>query len=161
MESNIVVFKTEDDKLIETTLEIARVIGFYRSVEESCIPDDEPIHLQIINSTILELVLEWCEEYKNEEDDFEYVEKLNQRTDDIPDFDQALLNVEVSKLVAVITAANFLQMKRLEVVACKIIANKWKAKNPEQLRETFDIENDFTPEKEEQIIRENNLVVEL
>jgi hypothetical protein len=38
---------------------------------------------------------------------------------------------------------------------CKIVANMIKGKSPEEIRRTFNIQNDFTPEEEEQIRREN------
>jgi len=40
-------------------------------------------------------------------------------------------------------------------VACKTVANMIKGKTPEEIRRTFNIKNDFTPEEEEQIRREN------
>lgn len=35
-----------------------------------------------------------------------------------------------------------------------------KGKTPEEIRKTFNIENDFTPEEEEQIRKENEWVME-
>jgi S-phase kinase-associated protein 1 len=40
-------------------------------------------------------------------------------------------------------------------VSCKTVANMIKGKSPEEIRRTFNIKNDFTPEEEEQIHREN------
>ena len=52
-------------------------------------------------------------------------------------------------------AANFLDIKALLDVGCKTVANMIKGKSPEEIRKTFNIQNDFTPEEEEQIRREN------
>ncbi|KRY08518.1 S-phase kinase-associated protein 1 [Trichinella britovi] len=52
-------------------------------------------------------------------------------------------------------AANYLEIKSLLDVACKTVANMIKGKSPEEIRRTFNIKNDFTPEEEEQIRREN------
>jgi S-phase kinase-associated protein 1 len=54
-----------------------------------------------------------------------------------------------------LSAANFLDIKALLDVGCKTVANMIKGKSPEEIRKTFNIQNDFTPEEEEQIRREN------
>ncbi|KAB8349625.1 hypothetical protein FH972_023644 [Carpinus fangiana] len=52
-------------------------------------------------------------------------------------------------------AANYLDIKALLDVGCKTVANMIKGKSPEEIRKTFNIQNDFTAEEEEQIRREN------
>jgi len=54
-----------------------------------------------------------------------------------------------------IQAANYLDIKALLDVGCKTVANMIKGKSPEEIRKTFNIQNDFTPEEEDQIRREN------
>ncbi len=52
-------------------------------------------------------------------------------------------------------ASNYLDIKALLDVGCKTVANMIKGKSPEEIRKTFNIQNDFTAEEEEQIRREN------
>lgn len=52
-------------------------------------------------------------------------------------------------------AANYLDIKPLLDVGCKTVANMIKGKSPEEIRKTFNIQNDFSPEEEDQIRREN------
>ena len=52
-------------------------------------------------------------------------------------------------------ASNYLDIKALLDVGCKTVANMIKGKSPEEIRKTFNIQNDFTPEEEDQIRREN------
>lgn len=52
-------------------------------------------------------------------------------------------------------AANFLEIKDLLDLTCKTVANMIKGKSPEEIRVTFNIKNDFTPEEEEQVRKEN------
>lgn len=52
-------------------------------------------------------------------------------------------------------AANYLDIKALLDVGCKTVANMIKGKSPEEIRKTFNIQNDFTQEEEDQIRREN------
>jgi len=40
-------------------------------------------------------------------------------------------------------------------VTCKTVANMIKGKNPEEIRKTFNIKNDFNPQEEEQVRKEN------
>jgi hypothetical protein len=59
------------------------------------------------------------------------------------------------KLTSFLQASNYLDIKPLLDVGCKTVANMIKGKSPEEIRKTFNITNDFTPEEEEQIRREN------
>lgn len=52
-------------------------------------------------------------------------------------------------------AANYLDIEPLHNIGCKTIANMLKGKSPEEIRKTFNLSNDFTPEEAEQIRREN------
>ena len=54
-----------------------------------------------------------------------------------------------------VQAANYLDIKGLLDVTCKTVANMIKGKSPDEIRRTFNIKNDFTPEEEEQIRKEN------
>ncbi|OXV06842.1 hypothetical protein Egran_05391 [Elaphomyces granulatus] len=58
-------------------------------------------------------------------------------------------------LLEVVLAANFLDIKGLLDIGCMAIGNMIKGKSVEELRAQFDIVNDFTPEEEERIRREN------
>jgi S-phase kinase-associated protein 1 len=52
-------------------------------------------------------------------------------------------------------AANYLDIKPLLNLGCKTVANLIKGKSVEEIRTTFNIKNDFTPEEEETVKKEN------
>ena len=76
-------------------------------------------------------------------------------TDNIPTWDQNFLKVDQGTLFEIILAANYLDIKGLLEVTCKTVANMMKGKSAEEIRKLFNIENDLTPEEEEQIRKEN------
>lgn len=59
------------------------------------------------------------------------------------------------KLFEVIRAANYLEIKELLDLACQTVAETIKDLMPEQVREIFGVECDFT-EEEEQAVRSEN-----
>jgi S-phase kinase-associated protein 1 len=77
------------------------------------------------------------------------------RTDDISGWDLEFCKVEQATLFELILAANYLDIKDLLDLTCKTVANMIKGKTPEEIRKTFNIKNDFTPEEEEQVRKEN------
>nr|GEX92369.1 SKP1-like protein 1A [Tanacetum cinerariifolium] len=52
-------------------------------------------------------------------------------------------------------AANYLNIKSLLDLTCQTVADMIKGKTPEEIRKTFNIKNDFSPEEEEEVRREN------
>lgn len=63
------------------------------------------------------------------------------------------LNIEV--IMELILASNFLDIKPILDSCCKYIAKMIAGKTVPEIRELFNIKNDFTPEEEEQIAKEN------
>ncbi|KAF6030589.1 skp1 [Bugula neritina] len=82
-------------------------------------------------------------------------ENKEKRTDDISSWDTEFLKVDQGTLFELILAANYLDIKGLLDVTCKTVANMIKGKTTEEIRETFNIKNDFTPDEEEQVRKEN------
>jgi len=117
--------------------------------------EQEIIPLQNVNGSILKKVLQWCQYHKDDPPPLEEDDNKEKRTDDIPSWDQEFLKVDQGTLFELILAANYLDIKGLLDVTCKTVANMIKGKTPEEIRKTFNIKNDFTPEEEEQIRKEN------
>ncbi|KKY19209.1 putative sulfur metabolism negative regulator [Phaeomoniella chlamydospora] len=116
----------------------------------------EPIPIPNVNEAVLKKVIEWCQHHKTDppqsaEDDSD----SRKKTTDIEEWDQKFMQVDQEMLFEIILAANYLDIKALLDVGCKTVANMIKGKSPEEIRKTFNIQNDFTPEEEDQIRREN------
>ena len=71
------------------------------------------------------------------------------------DVDKKFLEIDQSLLIELIMAANYLNIKDLLDLTCAKVASMIKGKSPEQIREMFGIENDFSPEEEIKIREEN------
>jgi S-phase kinase-associated protein 1 len=62
---------------------------------------------------------------------------------------------EQQELFDLILAANYMDIKPLLDLSCAKVASMIKGKTAEEIRKTFNIINDFTPEEEEAIRQEN------
>ncbi|OZJ03868.1 E3 ubiquitin ligase complex SCF subunit sconC [Bifiguratus adelaidae] len=117
---------------------------------------DAPIPLPNVNSKVLQKVIKWCEHHRNDppataEDTLDDRKKNTE----IEEWDAKFMEVDQETLFEIILAANYLDIKPLLDVGCKTVANMIKGKTPEEIRKTFNIVNDFTPEEEAQIKKEN------
>ena len=65
------------------------------------------------------------------------------------------MDVDQEVLFELILAANYMDVKALLDLCCAKVASMMKGKTAEQIRKTFNIVNDFTPEEEAAIIAEN------
>ncbi|KAK4115292.1 E3 ubiquitin ligase SCF complex, Skp subunit [Canariomyces notabilis] len=145
-----------------TNIEVDRVVAERSMLIKNLIEDlgddvtSAPIPIPNVNDPVLRKVVEWCEHHRNDavqsaDDDND----SRKKTTDIDEWDQKFMQVDQEMLFEIILAANYLDIKALLDVGCKTVANMIKGKSPEEIRKTFNITNDFTPEEEEQIRREN------
>ncbi|CAL0300525.1 unnamed protein product [Lupinus luteus] len=65
-------------------------------------------------------------------------------------WDANFMKVDMNALYDILTAASNLGHEKLLELACRTVADKIRGKSPEQIRQTFNIENDLTPEEEEE-----------
>ncbi|KAK0389436.1 hypothetical protein NLU13_3011 [Sarocladium strictum] len=146
------------------TIEVDRVVAersmliknMLDDVGDEAIRQDNPIPIPNVNEAVLRKVIEWCEHHRNDPPQAQDEESdARKKTTDIEEWDQKFMQVDQEMLFEVILASNYLDIKPLLDVGCKTVANMIKGKSPEEIRKTFNITNDFTPEEEEQIRREN------
>ncbi|KAF8428662.1 E3 ubiquitin ligase complex SCF subunit sconC [Tirmania nivea] len=140
----------------EVARDVAERSILIKNMLEDCGEIDQAIPIPNVNGSVLTKVIEWCEHHKNdpapaadEETD------SRKKSTDIDEWDQKFMQVDQEMLFEIILAANYLDIKPLLDVGCKTVANMIKGKSPEEIRKTFNIQNDFTPDEEDQIRREN------
>ena len=65
------------------------------------------------------------------------------------------VNLDQEILFELILAANYLDIKSLLELSCAKVASSIKSRSIPEIRKYLNIENDFTPEEEAQIMEEN------
>lgn len=144
-----------DRKVAEKSILIKNMLlNLEQNNDDSDEEEQEDIPLHNVRSAVLDNIIKWCEHYKDvnfpDDDDDETKKALP-----LDPWDKEFLNVDQEMLYEIILAANFLNIKPLLNAGCKCVADMIRNKSPEEIRKTFNIVNDFTPEEEAAIKREN------
>merc|ERR1719231_1737157 len=137
--------------------EVEQAVAFESETVKNMIEDtgvDAPIPLPNVSSKILAKVIEYCKHH------VEAKKSENASEEDTKNFDTEFVKVDQATLFELILAANYLNIKTLLDLTCMTVANMIKGKTPEEIRKTFNIKNDFTPEEEEEVRRENQWAFE-
>ncbi|KAL1919416.1 uncharacterized protein VTP21DRAFT_2109 [Calcarisporiella thermophila] len=148
-----VILKSQEGTEFTVDREIAEKSILLKNMLEDIGESETAIPLPNVSAPILEKVIEYNTHHRNDpphEDD-----SKAKSSDDIDEWDRNFCNVDQGTLFELILAANYLDIKPLLDLTCKTVANMIKGKTAEEIRKTFNIVNDFTPEEEEQIRKEN------
>ncbi|GAA5839214.1 hypothetical protein JCM3766R1_003144 [Sporobolomyces carnicolor] len=147
---------SSDNEEFEVEKDVATRSVLVKNMLEDVGESDHPIPLPNVSAQVLKKVLEWCEHHKKDPEPLaEDIDDSRRKTTEISDWDAKFIQVDQEMLFEIILAANYLDIKPLLDVGCKTVANMIKGKQPEEIRKLFNIENDFTPEEEAQIKKEN------
>lgn len=152
--------KFEVDKRIALFSELIKTMMVdIDSDEEEEEEDDnqQEIPLPNVKSAVLAKVIEFCD-YHVINGPMKEIEKPLKSTnlaEIVGNWDAAFVDIEQPVLFELILAANYMDIKSLLDLTCAKVASMIKDKTPEQIKETFDIVNDFTPEEEAQARAEN------
>ncbi|KAL3476095.1 Skp1 family, dimerization domain-containing protein [Aspergillus californicus] len=156
-ESNtqILTLMSNDGKPMEVPREVAERSLLIKHMLEDIGTPDEAIPMSNVSENVLAKVLEWCTHHRNDPVSTSDEDDSRRKTTDIEEWDQKFMQVDQEMLFEIILAANYMDIKALLDIGCKTVANMIKGKSPEEIRKTFNIQNDFTAEEEDQIRREN------
>ena len=114
-----------------------------------------------IKGDILKKVVEYLEHHENEEP--KEIERplpsLNFQ-ECVDEWDYNFIDVDINTIFEIINASNYLNIPPLLELASAKMASIIKGKTTEEVRQLFGIQNEFTPEEEQQIIEENKWCME-
>ncbi|XP_059647468.1 SKP1-like protein 1B [Cornus florida] len=147
--SKMILLRSSDGE----TFEVEEVVALESQTIKHMIEDDcadAIIPLPNVTSKILSKIIEYCKKHVE-------TPKSEEKTADdaLKTFDTEFVKVDQATLFDLILAANYLNIKSLLDLTCQTVADMIKGKTPEEIRKTFNIKNDFTPEEEEEVRREN------
>ncbi|KAJ2657325.1 hypothetical protein IWW48_004569 [Coemansia sp. RSA 1200] len=154
--------------ILEVEHEVIEQSGTIRNILGDVGVTDEPIPLPTISGSVLTLVINYCRHHKDDlsrrqpretvggtagsEDDNDSTEASIQRAiSQMDDFDHDFVRVDQGTLFDLILAANFLDIPPLVDLVGYTVANMIKGKSVDEIRRTFDVKNDFTPDEEESV----------
>ncbi|CAJ2655395.1 SKP1-like protein 1A [Trifolium pratense] len=140
-----VTLKSNDGQTFEVEHAIVLESQTIKHMIEDCADDEIPI--PNVTGTILAKVIEYCKKH---------VEASNDKpsNDDLKKWDEDFVKVDQATLYDLFLAAHYLDIKSLLDLICQTVADMIKNKTPEEIRKTFNIINDFSPEEEEEVLRE-------
>jgi len=141
--------------------QVEKKVAMMSELVKTMIPDDEDeeaqeIPLPNVKTQILAKVLEFCKHYSEESmNEIEKPLKSANMNEVVQEWYANFVDVEQEVLFELILAANYMDIKPLLDLTCATVASMIKGKTPEEIRKTFNIVNDFTPEEEAQVREEN------
>lgn len=125
-------------------------------IEDGCI--DGGIPIPNVTGRIMAKVIEYAKKHVCSASKSEGDAKVGD--EDLKAWDADFVKVDQATLFDLILAANYLNIKTLLDLTCQTVADMIKGKTPEEIRTLFNIKNDFTPEEEEEVRRENQWAFE-
>ncbi|KAL1563900.1 SKP1-like protein 1A [Salvia divinorum] len=137
----MVILESSDGETFKVEEAVAVKLQTIRHmIEDGCAGTNIP--LPNVTAKILSKVIDYCKRHVEGADDLEAS-------------DAEFVKENQGILMDLILAANYLDIKILLELTCQTVADMIKDKTPEEIRKTFNIENDYTAKEEEEVRREN------
>ena len=136
---------------------IAEMSGLINNIIGDDFDDfDDEIPLPNVKEPILNKIIQFCNHYHEEQlPQIEKPLKSPIMSENVSEWYANFIDLDQQTIFDIILAANYMDIKPLLDLSCAKIACMIKGKTPEEIRKTFNILNDFTPEEETQIREEN------
>jgi len=143
-----VVLPADDNAKLRMPLRVLRESKMIKDMLED-IGDQQEITVMNVKARVLQLIGRYIERMlANDPPEGKDLAPWQQAFIDENQMDQELV-------FELILSSNFLDVRSCLDMACQLVANRIKGKTPEEIRKTFNIKNDFSPEEEAQVKKEN------
>ncbi|KAJ2722135.1 hypothetical protein GGI07_003521 [Coemansia sp. Benny D115] len=158
---------TAEGAVIEVEQDVIEQSGTIRNILTDLGPSSQPIPLPNVSGPILTKIIQYCRHHRNDpgrrkdqamvsETESGSEAAIEQTISQMDDFDHEFCKVDQGTLFDMFLAANFLDIQPLLDVIGYTVAQMMKGKSVEEIRDTFKVKNDFTPEEEAQVRKENS-----
>ena len=153
-DASVVNLESSDGTLVIVQRQTAECFGIAKTLLDDLGDNDiASIPLPNVTEKILNLAVNFCTYHLAHPDQ---VSKVDAREpNQLCDFDREFFQIDTATLFELILAANYLDYTLLLDTTCSVVAGMLRGKTTEQLRQTFNIKNDFTPEEEAAVQKEN------
>ncbi|KAK8623164.1 hypothetical protein V6N13_118055 [Hibiscus sabdariffa] len=147
-------------------MEFGIVKTYFEDNPDSC---DEPIPLPNVESKYLSKVIEYCRWHLDHKarkpakppPKYQFFQSEGEEDSEAEAFDRELFNsLDNEGMRQMVLAANYLDVKDLLEMMVQAVANKLANKSVEYVRRFFEIENDYTPEEEAELRKQNEWAFE-
>ncbi|XP_042391963.1 SKP1-like protein 1 [Zingiber officinale] len=154
MDKKKITLLSSDGEAFELDAAVAMVSKtIEHMVEFDCAEDSIP--LPNVTSRILVKVIEYCQKHVLDDP-----AKSSDDKAELKSWDDNFVKVDQATLFELMLAANYMDIKGLLDLLCQSVADMITGKTPKEIRKTFSIKNDFTPEEEEKVRRESQWAFE-
>ena len=156
-----VILISSDGEKIEISAKAAMRSTLIKDSIQDCRDDIIEFTANNVKGNILKKIVEYLEHYKDTEPkEIERPLPSQNFKECVDEFDFNFTEVDLDMIFEIILASNYLDIKPLLELASAKVASILKGKTTEEIRRTFGITNEFTPEEEQQIIEENKWCME-
>ena len=156
-----VILISSDGEKIETSAKAAMRSTLIKDNIQDCRDDIIEFTANNVKGNVLKKIVEYLEHYKDTEPkEIERPLPSQNFKECVDEFDFNFTEIDLDMLFEIILASNYLDIKPLLELASAKVASILKGKTTEEIRRTFNITNEFTPEEEQQIIEENKWCME-
>ena len=156
----IITLVSSDGEKMQVSAKAAQRSQLVKGIIEDY-PDDAEVPLNNVKSNILKKIKEYLEHYENTEPkEIERPLPSQNFKECVDEWDFNYIEVDLDMIFEIILGANYMDIKPLLELASAKVASIIKGKTTDEIRKTFNITNDFTPEEEQQIIEENKWCME-
>jgi len=135
-----VTLVSSDAKKFVVPVGVATMSAVIMAVLDDVDDDDDEDLSVTVHSFILQKIIDYCTYHYENDDDGD--------DQQLAEWDAKFVEgMGTSLLVEMTVVANYLNIKTMLEMLCKSLAEKINGKNPHEIRELFNIKNDFTDDE--------------